>query len=63
MLARIEKPAVAKTPPQAGFANIPPLFATDLFNRQRRFSAARFQQIHSPLLLSPNAGAAVGATR
>jgi hypothetical protein len=40
MLTRIEKLAAAKTPPQSGFASIPPPFAADLFNRPRRFSAA-----------------------
>jgi hypothetical protein len=40
MLVRVEKLAAAKTPPQSGFANIPPLFAADLFNRKQRFSAA-----------------------
>jgi hypothetical protein len=40
MSARVEKPAAAKTLPQPGFASIPPPFAADLFNWQRRFSAA-----------------------
>jgi hypothetical protein len=38
--ARVEKLVATKTPPQSGFANIPPPFAADLFNRPRRFSAA-----------------------
>jgi hypothetical protein len=40
MSARVEKLATAKTPSPPGFANIPPLFAADLFNPPQRFSAA-----------------------
>jgi hypothetical protein len=40
MSARIEKIAAAETPSQPAFASIPRAFGADLFNRQRRFSAA-----------------------